>query len=159
VRLSLLAIGRLKDGPERALCERYAGRIQDSGRSLGFTGPDIVELAESRARRPEERKIEESAALRSRIGTGLIVALDERGSTMSSADFAGRLARERDGGAGAACFVIGGADGLDPALRQQANLTLSFGALTLPHQLVRALVLEQIYRALTILGGHPYHRA
>jgi len=159
MRLSVLSIGRLKDGPERALCERYAGRLQDYGRGLGFSGPDIIELPESRARRPDERKLDEGSALRGRLGAGLAVILDERGAAIGSADFAARLARERDRGAGGVSFLIGGADGLDPALRLEAGLALSFGAMTLPHQLVRVLVLEQLYRALTILGGHPYHRA
>ncbi len=158
MRLAILAVGRLKDGPERDLCERYAGRILDTGKSLGFSGPDIAELGESRARRPEDRKTEEAGLFRGKLPGGLIIALDERGKTMGSTDFANRLARERDAGAVAACFIIGGADGLDAGLREQAGLTLSFGALTLPHQLVRVLVLEQIYRALTILSGHPYHR-
>jgi 23S rRNA (pseudouridine1915-N3)-methyltransferase len=158
MRLQLLAVGRLKDGPERVLCERYAARIHDGCRPLGFAGPDIVELAESRARRPEDRKVEEASSFRAKLPGGLLIALDERGRSMGSTDFAHRLARERDAGLAHASFLIGGADGLDPALREQCALALSFGALTLPHQLVRVLVLEQLYRALTILGGHPYHR-
>ncbi len=159
MRLSVLAVGRLKEGPERELCQRYAGRIQDQGRALGLSGPDLIELPESRARRPEDRKAEEAEALRDRLPAGFVVALDERGRAVSSADFAARLGKERDAGLGAASFLIGGADGLDPSFRDRASLLLSFGAMTLPHQLVRVLVLEQIYRALTILGGHPYHRA
>ena len=159
MRLAILAVGRLKDGPERALCERYAGRILDTGKALGLSGPDIAEIGESRARRPEDRKTEEAVLFRDKLPPGLIVALDERGRTMGSTDFANRLARERDAGTSAVSFLIGGADGLDAGLREQAGLTLSFGGLTLPHQLVRVLVLEQIYRALTILSGHPYHRS
>jgi 23S rRNA (pseudouridine1915-N3)-methyltransferase len=159
MRLALIAVGRLKDGPERELCLRYAGRVADTGRALGLQGPDIAELAESRARRAEDRKAEEAGAFAGKIGSGLTVALDERAPPLGSEAFAARLARERDAGTQAVQFLIGGADGLDPALRARAGWALSFGAMTLPHQLVRVLVLEQIYRALTILSGHPYHRS
>ncbi|MGL4437764.1 MAG: 23S rRNA (pseudouridine(1915)-N(3))-methyltransferase RlmH [Bosea sp. (in: a-proteobacteria)] len=159
MRLCLLAVGRLKDGPERALCERYATRIQDSGRGLGVTGPELIEISESRARRPDDRKAVEAAAIRARRQPGQLIVLDERGKSMSSDMFASFIARSRDGAIGTLSLVIGGADGLDPSLRDEADMALSFGALTIPHQLVRALVLEQLYRALTILGGHPYHRS
>ncbi len=159
MRLAILAVGRLKDGPERELCERYAGRIQDTGKNLGFSGPDIIELSESRARRADDRKSEEAGLFQARMQGGLIIALDERGRSMASPDFAERVRRERDAGTATACFLIGGADGLDAGLTAQAGIALSFGGLTLPHQLVRVLILEQLYRALTILSGHPYHRA
>lgn len=158
MRLAVVAVGRLKDGPERELCERYRERALALGRSIGFGGPEIVELPESRGRRPEERKREEAQAILGKIQPGLIVALDERGKHLGSEAFAERLAAARDAGTGHASFVIGGADGLGEALRERADLTLAFGALTLPHQIVRALVLEQIYRAMTIIAGHPYHR-
>jgi 23S rRNA (pseudouridine1915-N3)-methyltransferase len=87
-----------------------------------------------------------------------LIALDERGKSTGSEDFARKLARFRDDGAPATAFLIGGADGLDETLRKQADLTLSFGAATFPHQIVRILLAEQIYRAITILSGHPYHR-
>ncbi len=159
MHLTVFAIGRLKDGPERALCERYAGRIADSGRVLGLSGPDVVELAESRARRADDRKLEEAGLIRARLQPGLTIMLDERGKNFSSDAFAAQLQRARDSAARHASFVIGGADGLDPSLRSEGTLVLSFGALTIPHQLVRILVLEQIYRALTIMAGHPYHRS
>jgi 23S rRNA (pseudouridine1915-N3)-methyltransferase len=158
MRLAVVAVGRLKDGPERELCQRYAGRIGEIGRSLGFSGPDLVELPESRARREDDRKREEADLIAVRAPAGLLIVLDERGTSLPSPDFAARLGRERDAGNPAASFVIGGADGLDASLRDRAAIRLSFGALTIPHQIVRVLVLEQIYRALTILSGHPYHR-
>jgi 23S rRNA (pseudouridine1915-N3)-methyltransferase len=158
MRLSLIAVGRLKDGPERDLCARYAARIADNGRQLGFAGPDIQEIAESRARRPEDRKAEEAGAISARLTAGLVIALDERGTGLSSEAFATRLGKARDSGQAAATMIIGGADGLDEGVRGKASLVLAFGAMTLPHQLVRVLALEQIYRALTILAGHPYHR-
>ncbi len=159
MRLALIAVGRLKDGPERELCERYRERAATLGRGLGFTGPEIVEIAESRGRRPDERKREEAAAISSRLSPGLVIALDERGKSQGSDAFAARLAAARDAGTGCASLVIGGADGLADDIRDAAGLTLAFGALTIPHQLVRVLVLEQLYRTMTILTGHPYHRA
>jgi 23S rRNA (pseudouridine1915-N3)-methyltransferase len=159
VRLSLLAVGRLKNGPERELVERYRQRIDGMGRALGLSGFDLVELPESRARREDDRRSEEASALLDKVGSSVLVAFDERGRSPSSEAFAERIRQWRDEGrAGIAC-VIGGPDGLDPKVRQRADLVVSFGALTMPHQIVRALVVEQLYRALTIMAGHPYHRA
>ncbi|PTM41015.1 23S rRNA (pseudouridine(1915)-N(3))-methyltransferase RlmH [Bosea sp. 124] len=159
MRLALIAVGRLKDGPERELCERYRERAATLGRGLGLAGPEIVELPESRGRRPDERKRDEAAAITARLSPGLVIALDERGRSQASDAFAARIAEARDAGTASASFVIGGADGLADEIRDAAGLTLAFGALTIPHQLVRVLVLEQLYRTMTILTGHPYHRA
>jgi 23S rRNA (pseudouridine1915-N3)-methyltransferase len=158
MQLSILAIGRMKAGPERELCERYLARAQQSGREIGFRGPDVIEFPESRARRPEDRKMEEAAALAPRAGT-LSVALDERAPSLSSEAFAQKLGVARDAGKASLAFIIGGADGIDPSLVRSAHWSLSFGALTLPHQIVRVLIAEQLYRAMTILSGHPYHRS
>ena len=163
MKLTLLAIGRLKAGPERELVARYTSRIGASARPLGLHGPELIEIPESRARREDDRRGEEAAAIRAQLARNAgsnsrLILFDERGKSLSSTDFAGTLAAWRDDGVAAAAFVIGGPDGLDPSLTQDAALTLSFGRLTLPHQLVRVLVAEQIYRALTIIGGHPYHR-
>lgn len=160
MRLSVIAVGRLKDGPERDLCARYQERALGLARGLGFGGPDIVELPESRGRRSDERRRDEARLIAERLPpSGLVIALDERGRSLGSEAFAERLAKARDAGMPAATLVIGGADGLSEEIRAQAALVLSFGALTLPHQIVRALVLEQLYRAMTIMAGHPYHRA
>lgn len=159
MRLSVVAVGRLKSGPERELVDRYRGRAEALGRSLGLAGPDIVELPEGRARRDADRRAEEAAAILARSGDAMLVAFDERGRSPTSAAFAERLAAWRDGGQPAVACVIGGPDGLDPSVRRRAGLVVSFGALTLPHQIVRVLVAEQLYRALTIIAGHPYHRA
>ena len=159
MRLNLVVIGRLKAGPERELSERYAERAAPLARNLGFGPLDVAELAEGRARRDKDRKAEEAVAILARCGAGPIVAFDERGLSLASVTLAGRLAAWRDAGEAQMHFVIGGPDGLDEAVRRRAALTLSFGGLTLPHQLVRVLVAEQVYRAMTILGGHPYHRA
>jgi 23S rRNA (pseudouridine1915-N3)-methyltransferase len=160
VRLSVIAVGRLKDGPERDLCARYQERAQGLARGLGLSGPEVIELTEGRGRRTEERRREEAKLIVERLPpSGLVIALDERGKSLDSDAFANRFAAARDAGIPAATLLIGGADGLDAQLRERATLVLSFGALTIPHQIVRALVLEQLYRAMTIMAGHPYHRA
>jgi 23S rRNA (pseudouridine1915-N3)-methyltransferase len=159
MRLSILAVGRLKSGPERELVDRYAKRIEGMGRSLGIAGPDLVELPESRARRDDDRRTEEAAAILERAGSSALVVFDERGKSPTTEAFAERVRAWRDEGRGGLTCVIGGPDGLDPKVRQRADWVISFGGLTMPHQIVRALVAEQLYRVLTILAGHPYHRA
>ncbi|WP_284416998.1 MULTISPECIES: 23S rRNA (pseudouridine(1915)-N(3))-methyltransferase RlmH [unclassified Bradyrhizobium] len=160
MRIVVVAVGRLKQGPERELAERYRERFDDIGRKLGFRGLDIHELPESRARDAATRIAEEAAAIGAAIpDKSVLVCLDERGQNIDSTTFAGHLGRWRDEGAAATTFVIGGADGLSPELRRRAKLGVAFGAATWPHQIVRVLLLEQIYRTATILAGHPYHRA
>jgi 23S rRNA (pseudouridine1915-N3)-methyltransferase len=159
VKLAVIAVGRLKSGPERDLAERYRERVEALGRSSGFAPIEIVEITESRARRDADRRVEEARAILERADSTPLVAFDERGSPLTSEGFAERLGRWRDRGTPSIGLAIGGADGLDPSVRERAELVLSFGAMTLPHQLVRVLVLEQLYRGLTILAGHPYHRA
>ena len=159
MRLVVAAIGRLKDGPERELAERFRKRAAQSGRNIGFRDVDVVEVRESRARDVGKRMIEESIALTSIIpDRAITIILDERGESLDSATLASRLGRWRDDGRPATIFIIGGDDGLAPALRDKASLKLAFGAATWPHQLVRVMLLEQIYRAISILSGHPYHR-
>ena len=160
MRLILAAVGRLKAGPERDLCDRYVGRVRAIARQAGIAGLDTWEIDEARSRGSEERKREEAAGLGARLGAGAaVVVFDERGRTFSSQDFAAMIERARDGGMPALAFVVGGPDGFDATFRARAASQYSFGAATLPHQLVRVLVAEQIYRALTIFTGHPYHRA
>ena len=159
MRLAVIAIGRLKQGPERELADRYRGRFDDIGRKLGFRGLDVHEIPESRARDAEQRIREEAAAILALVPEGaVLVALDEKGKNIDSAAFAGHLGRWRDESVVSTVFVIGGADGLSPELRRKAQLSVAFGAATWPHQIVRVMLLEQIYRAATILAGHPYHR-
>lgn len=148
----------MKQGPERELVARYLDRAIAGGKPLGLTGFAVSELIESRAGSAPARKIEEAKAIAAQAAEGVLVALDERGKTLGSEDFAKRLLRWRDDGKPAVSFVIGGADGIDPALVARADLTLSFSPLTWPHQLVRIMLAEQLYRATTILSGHPYHR-
>jgi 23S rRNA (pseudouridine1915-N3)-methyltransferase len=159
MRVVVIAIGRLKQGPERELAERYRERFEDIGRKLGFRGLEIREIPESRARDPAARIAEEAAAISAAIPEGsALVALDERGDNLDSARFARHLGNWRDDQLASTIFAIGGADGLSPELRRKAKLRVAFGSATWPHQMVRVMLLEQIYRAVTILSGHPYHR-
>ena len=160
MKIILAAAGRLKAGAERDLASRYLERAQAAARSAGLTGVDWREIEDSKARRAEDRKEEEGAALLALAAKGArIIALDERGKSIASEAFAADIAAARDDGAPAYVLVIGGADGLAPEVRARAAMTVSFGAMTWPHQLVRIMALEQVYRAITILTGHPYHRA
>jgi 23S rRNA (pseudouridine1915-N3)-methyltransferase len=159
MRLLVIAIGRLKQGPERELAERYRERFDDIGRKLGFRGLEIHEIPESRARDAATRIAEEAAAISAEIPPkSSLVALDERGDSIDSNTFARNLGRWRDDQIANTIFSIGGADGLSPELRRMAKLRMAFGSATWPHQMVRVMLLEQIYRAATILAGHPYHR-
>jgi 23S rRNA (pseudouridine1915-N3)-methyltransferase len=159
MRVVVAAVGRLKAGADRELVERYSDRAAKLGRSLGVRGVEIIEVRESRAREAERRITEEAIALATVIPNGAaLILLDGRGENVSSDSLAGLLRGWRDNAREAACFIIGGADGLGPALRDRADLLLAFGSATWPHQLVRIMLMEQIYRAMTILSGHPYHR-
>jgi 23S rRNA (pseudouridine1915-N3)-methyltransferase len=160
MRLIVAAVGRLKKGPERDLAERYRERTAKSGRAVGFQDCEVVEVAESRARDAARRQIEESIALTQLCPDGSTrVLLDQGGENLSSAALAGMLQRWRDQGRPAAMFLIGGPDGVAQNLRQDADLCVAFGAATWPHQLVRIMLMEQLYRCITVLAGHPYHRA
>ncbi|MHA1597608.1 MAG: 23S rRNA (pseudouridine(1915)-N(3))-methyltransferase RlmH [Alphaproteobacteria bacterium] len=153
MRLLIAAIGRAKAGPERDLFEHYRGRIRQPF-SL-----DLKEVEVKRSLSTSEMKAREAELLLGAVPTGaLVVALDERGKSLSSIDFAGKLGGWRDTGEADVVFLIGGADGLDASVRENARLVLSLGAATWPHMLVRGLLAEQVYRAQCILGGHPYHR-
>ena len=159
MRIVVAAVGRLKSGPYRELAERYRDRAIKAGRALGLRGPDVIEVRESRAREAERRITEEAIALAGAVPDGAIkVVLDSRGQNASSDAFAQRIRAWRDGGRQAMCFIIGGANGLPAGLRDDADMSLAFGSATWPHQLVRIMLMEQIYRAMTLLSGHPYHR-
>jgi len=160
MRIIVAAVGRLKKGPETELSERYRKRAAQTGRQLGLRDVEIVEIRESRAPDPSRRMLEESIALANIIPPeAVVVVLDSHGDATDSASFAAQLAQWRANGRPAVVFLIGGADGLANSLREKANLRLSFGSATWPHQLVRVMLLEQLYRVTTILTGHPYHRA
>jgi 23S rRNA (pseudouridine1915-N3)-methyltransferase len=160
MRLVVIAVGRLKQGPERELAEAYRKRAQATGRALGIRDIEIVEIRESRAQDVERRRVEEAIAIASVVPEGaMIVILDERGNNLDSAALAGLLRAWRAEDPPAVCFVVGGADGLAQSMQQRAKLRLAFGTATWPHQLVRVMLLEQLYRAASIVAGHPYHRA
>lgn len=159
MRIAVIAIGRLKQGPERELARRYHERFEELGRKLGFRGLTVHEISESRARDAPARIAEEAASIAALIPDhAAIVALDERGDSIDSATLAQTLGRWRDESVPDTIFTIGGADGLSPELRRKAKLRIAFGSATWPHQMVRVMLLEQVYRAATILAGHPYHR-
>lgn len=160
MRLVVAAIGRLKDGAERALFEKYCERFEAAGRSLGFAPVSWLEFSESRAAAAAKRCSEEGATLlKAAREAQFTIALDVRGKSLTSEAFAKTLAATRDDGAKAAAILIGGPDGLSPEALSAAQLKLSLGAMTLPHGLARIVLAEQLYRAATILSGHPYHRA
>jgi 23S rRNA (pseudouridine1915-N3)-methyltransferase len=158
MRITIGAIGRMKSGPERELVARYLDRATGSGKPLALTGFDVIEINESRAGSAASRKAEEAKALRAALPEGILVALDERGKGLNSEAFANQIGRWRDDGRQAVSFVIGGADGIDPDYVKQADLVVSFSPMVWPHQLVRIMLAEQLYRTTTILSGHPYHR-
>jgi 23S rRNA (pseudouridine1915-N3)-methyltransferase len=158
MHMTIAAIGRLKAGREREVIARYLDRIDKGGRRLGLT-LSVKELNEGRASTAPERKKEEAGAILAVApGDALLVALDERGTALTSRAFAERLSAWRDGGTDELVFAIGGPDGLDEAVLQRARLRLAFGSMTWPHQLARLMLAEQLYRAITIASGHPYHR-
>ena len=156
MRLHVCAVGRLRAGPERDLVDDYYTRLDRTGRALGLGPVSELEV--------EDKKnlgmAAEAILLERAIPAGALIAtLDERGRVLSSPEFAEMLAGWRDGGRQDVAFVIGGADGIDPSLRAKAGFSLSFGRMVWPHMLVRVMLAEQLYRAATILGGGPYHRA
>jgi 23S rRNA (pseudouridine1915-N3)-methyltransferase len=159
MRVIVAAVGRLKDA-ERDLCERYAKRFDAGGRALGLGPLSISELSESRAASAALRKADEAVRLLKAAAAATVrVVLDEGGKAMTSEAFAKWLAQTRDGGCKGLAFLIGGPDGHGPEAVQGAALKLSLSTMTLPHGIARAVLIEQLYRATTILSGHPYHRA
>jgi 23S rRNA (pseudouridine1915-N3)-methyltransferase len=152
----LCAVGRLRAGPERDLIADYVQRFDRTGRPLGL-GP----FSEHEVEDKKNAGMGAEAELLARAvpAGAVLVTLDERGKLISSPEFAAQLARWRDAGRQDVAFVIGGADGIDPALRAKADFSISFGTMVWPHMLVRVMLAEQLYRAANILSGGPYHRA
>ncbi|WP_119393124.1 23S rRNA (pseudouridine(1915)-N(3))-methyltransferase RlmH [Taklimakanibacter lacteus] len=160
MKLHVLAIGRLKAGPELALFDDYAKRARGLGRSCGITALETRDFGESRLPDAAGRMAAEADLLTGACpDPSFTVVLDERGKALSSEDFAGLLRRHLDQGTGSMAFLIGGPDGHGGELRRKAGLLLSLGPMTWPHRLARVMLSEQIYRAVTILVKHPYHRA
>ncbi len=159
MKLSILAVGRLKQ-EEASLSARYLERINQLSRVSRLGPARIFEIAEGRGQTAPARMSQEAADMLRLIPAGnIVVALDERGESMSSEGFSRLLGGWRDAGETGVSFALGGADGHGAAVREAARVTLSLSGMTLPHGLARIVLLEQIYRAATILAGHPYHRA
>ncbi len=151
MRITIAAVGRLRKGPAHELCRTYLRRIDWPVRLIEVDAPPQRDAAIRRAREGER-------LLRAIDGAERVIILDEHGESVASADFARRLAAWADDGVRDVAFVLGGADGLDAAVHARADWTLAFGALTWPHELARVMLIEQIYRARTIMTHHPYHR-
>ncbi|SLN13035.1 Ribosomal RNA large subunit methyltransferase H [Falsiruegeria litorea R37] len=155
MRISICVVGRLRAGPEKTLIDDYLTRFDRTGRALGLGPARVIEV--------EDKKNAgvgaEAALLRKALPKGAVICtLDERGKVLSSPDFAGQLGKWRDAGRQDLALVVGGADGIDPSLRAEADFSISFGKMVWPHMLVRVMLTEQLYRAATILAGGPYHR-
>ncbi len=156
MQLHICAVGRLRAGPERDLIDDYTKRFDRTGRALGL-GPLTFHEVEDRK---GGGKAAEGALLDRALPAGAVICcLDERGRQMTSPEFAQLMANWRDVGRQSAAFVIGGADGIDPALRERSDVLLSLGPMVWPHMLARVMLTEQLYRAASILAGNPYHRA
>lgn len=154
MKVRIVAVGRLRPGPEATLISDYTHRFDRTGRALGLGPLDLREVEAKRSGMAAEAPLIEKAS----AGASPLIILDERGTTLSSPNFARKLAGWRDQGRPEACFVIGGADGIDPVHRDQADFTLSLGKMVWPHMLARVMLTEQLYRAASILAGSPYHR-
>jgi 23S rRNA (pseudouridine1915-N3)-methyltransferase len=160
MRLHILAVGRLKAGPELALFDDYVKRARGLGRSCGLTAIEARDFPESKLPDASSRLAAEAALLAGATpAPAFRIVLDERGKALGSDDFAVMFRRQLDQGTGSLAFLIGGPDGHAPETRREAGLLLSFGPMTWPHRLARVMLAEQIYRTVTILVKHPYHRA
>jgi 23S rRNA (pseudouridine1915-N3)-methyltransferase len=159
MRLLIAAVGRLKQGLERELFGHYLTRAETAGRKLGLTPLTLIEVPEARGPTPGARMAAEALVMMGKVpASHKLICLDREGEQLSSADFARSLREFRDNGAAGLAFLVGGAEGLAPEALARADLRLSLGPMTLPHGLARIVLAEQLYRAATILAGHPYHR-
>jgi len=159
MRFEIIAIGRLKDGPDRKMFQNYTGRLEAIGRPLALGPVQLLELRESRARTEAARKDDEASRIQEAASNKeFLIALDEGGKTFSSKAFADFVGRTRDEGIRSMVFAIGGPDGHGDKLLRGARMRLSLGFMTLPHGLARIVLAEQLYRAATLIAGHPYHR-
>lgn len=154
MKLRIAAVGRLRAGPEAELVSEYLDRFENTGRVLGLGPVSVSEVEAKKGGMAAEADL----LARAVAGATPLCVLDERGRTMTSPEFAAILGGWRDQGRAEPAFVIGGADGIDAALRDRADMALSFGKMVWPHMLVRVMLAEQLYRAASILAGTPYHR-
>lgn len=160
MRLQVVGIGRLKAGPEKTLADEYQTRLEGLGRKAGITKLTVTDFAESQSQTASQRQNEEAKLLASALAPkAFTLVLDERGKSMTSEAFSTLLQRHLDQGTQDLAFLIGGPDGHSPETRKTAGQLLSLGEMTWPHRLVRVMLLEQIYRAVTIMVNHPYHRS
>jgi 23S rRNA (pseudouridine1915-N3)-methyltransferase len=160
MRLLILAVGQSRGTQEGALCDEFIGRAARMSRNLGIADVAVEEVSVSKARETPKRMQDEAGRLAARVPEGAqMILLDAKGKGMTSEDFAQTIGALRDAGTRHLVFVIGGPDGLGKLPNLRAGRSLAFGPQTWPHLLVRAMLAEQVYRALTILAGHPYHRA
>lgn len=155
MRVHLCVVGRLRAGPEKDLVDDYLDRFDKIGRAHGLGPAQVIEVEDKK----NGGMAAEAVLLRKALPKGArLCCLDERGKVMTSPAFAERIGQWRDTGTSDLAFIIGGADGIDPALRAEADMLLSFGKMVWPHMLVRVMLGEQLYRAATIMAGSPYHR-
>ena len=160
MQLGIIAVGQMRGAGEILLVEEFYQRIETSGRQLGISDVSIIELREKRALTGSNKKRNENALIADALArrSGPLIVLDETGTSLTSRAFADKLQGWIEHGYSDVTFVIGGADGLDDAIRGRADLVLSFGPMTWPHMLARVLLCEQLWRAISILTRHPYHR-
>lgn len=158
MRITIIGVGKLKDEAERVLVDRYLERLKGA-RSTGLGPVSEKELPEARQPNASDRQnFEAQRLMKLAEGADSIVVLDERGKSLTSNAFANWIGAERDRGVKHLAFLLGGPDGHGVQMLETGRLRLSLGNMTLPHGLARAVLAEQIYRASTILAGHPYHR-
>lgn len=156
MRVHICAVGRLRSGPEATLIDDYTTRFNRTGRTHGLGPLSLLEVEDKKG----GGMAAEAALLERAVPKGaLIVTMDERGKTLTSPEFSTKLSDWRDGGRQDVVFIIGGADGIDPNLRQKADFSISFGKMVWPHMMVRVMLAEQLYRAASIHARSPYHRA
>ncbi|MEO1745968.1 MAG: 23S rRNA (pseudouridine(1915)-N(3))-methyltransferase RlmH [Pseudomonadota bacterium] len=160
MQLNLLCVGKMKAGPERELVARYLDRVKKTAPQCGMSFGRVYEVTESQSGDARERKAQEAASFEKQINAprSALIILDETGKQMKSRQWASTLQYLREDNRPHCNFAIGGPDGHDPSMLQRATLAVSLGRQTMPHQLVRIILSEQIYRACTILTNHPYHR-
>ncbi len=155
MKLHLCVVGRLRRSPELTLIDDYLDRFNKTGRNMGLGPANIIEVEDKKGGGMDA----EADLLRRVIPKGaLTMVMDERGKLVTSPQFATKLGDWRDNGQRDLAILIGGADGLSPALRAEADFALSFGKMVWPHMLARVMLCEQLYRAASILAGSPYHR-
>lgn len=159
MKLFIGAVGRMKNGPEKVMFRDYFDRCNKAGPKIGLGPVHLSEIVEAKnPHKPERLRLEAEGLLKMPLQGSRIIALDENGKNLTSQVFSDQLARWRDDGVRQTSFLFGGPDGLDPSITKQADLVLSFGAMTWPHMMARFLLVEQLYRAISLASGHPYHR-